>query len=98
MGISLRIILFKAGCFNYIENISLEDSLEIIQEVINDYFEERTYSRYILDNLLLQFNGTSMSYLEYKKELGCSNNDDNNVIDKDRIRNEARGILSDIFG
>jgi len=97
--LSLKIILFKTGCFDYIENMDLEESLEIIEEAINDYFEERIYSRYILDNQLLQFNGTGMGYLEYKKELGYSNNnDDNKEIDKDKIRNEAEETLSKIFG
>ncbi|WP_066892951.1 hypothetical protein [Clostridium nigeriense] len=81
--------------------MDLEYSLEIIEEAINDYFEERTYSRYILDNLLLQFNGTPMDYMEYKKELGYSNRNNitkNKEINKEKIRNDVEEILSSIFG
>jgi hypothetical protein len=78
--------------------MDLEDSLEIIEQAVNDYFEERLYSRYMLDNLLLQFNGTPMDYLEYKKELGCSNKNNDKVIDKERIRDYAKEVLSNIFG
>lgn len=84
--------------------MSIEDSLDIVNEAINEYFDERAYHRYCLDNVLLQFNNSAMNYLEYKKEMGLltsstiNRNDDTSKIDKDKIRNESTQIISEIFG
>lgn len=77
--------------------MDLEDSLEIIIDAYKEYIDNRVYFRYCIDNALLQFGGNSMSYIDYKKELGLVNVD-NKKVDKNKIRNEAEETLSKIFG
>lgn len=77
--------------------MDLECSLEIIIDAYKEYIDSRVYFRYCIDNALLQFGGDSMSYIDYKKELGFINVN-NKKIDKNKIRIEAKEILSNIFG
>lgn len=48
--------------------MDLEEALSIIEGVFVEYMDSRTYQRYLFDNLLMQFDGKGMSYLDYIKE------------------------------
>lgn len=48
--------------------MDLEGALSIIEGVFVEYMDSRTYQRYLFDNLLMQFDGKGMSYLDYIKE------------------------------
>lgn len=48
--------------------MDLEESLSIIEGVFIEYMDSRTYERYLFDNLLMQFDGKGISYLDYIKE------------------------------
>ena len=61
-------ILFKSGCYSYIENMDLEEALPIIEGVYIEYMDSRLYQRYLFDNLLLQLDGKGMGYSDYINE------------------------------
>lgn len=48
--------------------MDLEEAIPIIEGVFIEYMDSRTYQRYLFDNLLMQFNGNGMSYLDYIKK------------------------------
>lgn len=77
--------------------MDINDSIYIITDVIEGFMDDRTYMRYCLDNILLQFNGNPMSYIDYKNEIGGISKTNNIEItkeEKEKIRNSALGILS----
>lgn len=80
--------------------MDINDSIYIITDVIEGFIDDRTYMRYCFDNILLQFNGKPMSYMDYKSEIGGvpKNNIEITNIEKENIRNNALGILSDLIG
>lgn len=61
-------ILFKSGCYSYIENMDLEEAFSIIEGVYVEYMDSRLYQRYLFDNILLQLDGKVMGYSDYISE------------------------------
>ena len=61
-------ILFKSGCYSYIQDMDLEEAFPIIEGVYVEYMDERNYKRYLFDNLLLQLDGKGMGYSDYINE------------------------------
>ncbi|WP_346884879.1 hypothetical protein [Clostridium sp. UBA4395] len=99
MGISLVAILLKNGCFTYVANMDIDESIYIIEEVLQEYMDSRLYMRYCLDNILLQFTGKTMSYIDYKSEIGGvskTNNIEISQVEKEKIRNNALETLSSL--
>ena len=78
--------------------MNISEAIYIIECVVVEYLDSRTYQKYCLDNLLQQINGESLSYLDYKKELGIISKKDKKVIDKERNREQAKKSLQAIFG
>ncbi|WP_346879028.1 hypothetical protein [Clostridium sp. UBA7791] len=79
--------------------MDLNDSIYIITDVIEGFIDERTYMRYCLDNILLQFNGSPMSYIDYKSKIGGVSKTNNIEItqeEKENIRNNALETLSSL--
>ncbi|GAA0768572.1 hypothetical protein GCM10008908_09090 [Clostridium subterminale] len=55
--------------------------------------------RYCFDNILLQFTGKTMSYIDYKSEIGGipkTNNIEISQVEKEKIRNSALETLSSL--
>lgn len=78
--------------------MNINEAIDIIEGVIVEYLDSRTYQKYCLDNLLQQINGESLSYLDYKKELGIISKKAEKVIDKEKNRQQAKQSLQAIFG
>lgn len=80
--------------------MDIEESIYIIDGVIKEYIDSRIYMRYCLDNILLQFNGSAMNYIDYKNQIGVvnTNKDIRTIEEKENIRNNARKTFSEIFG
>lgn len=78
--------------------MNINEAIDIIEGVIVEYLDSRTYKKYCLDNLLQQINGESLSYLDYKKELGIISKKAEKVIDKEKNRQQAKQSLQAIFG
>ncbi|WP_343824026.1 hypothetical protein [Clostridium subterminale] len=79
--------------------MDLNDSIYIITNVIEGFIEDRTYMRYCFDNILLQFTGKTMSYIDYKSEIGGipkTNNIEISQVEKEKIRNSALETLSSL--
>lgn len=79
--------------------MNIDESIYIIEGVLKEYMDSRTYMRYCLDNILLQFNGNPMSYIDYKNEIGGiskTNNIEISQVEKEKIRNSALETLSSL--
>ena len=79
--------------------MNIDESIYIIEGVLKEYMDDRTYMRYCFDNILLQFNGNPMSYIDYKNEIGGiskTNNIEISQVEKEKIRNSALETLSSL--
>lgn len=68
--------------------MDLEEALSIIEGVFIEYMDSRTYQRYLFDNLLMQFDGKGMSYLDYIKESRKAPCQNGNVVKTDYVKTE----------
>lgn len=75
--------------------MDLEESLDIILDVLEEYMDSRTYNRYLLDNILLALNGKAVSYKDYikmnSKSITKTNKNENEII------NENNNMLKDFL-
>ncbi|MBS5937762.1 hypothetical protein [Clostridium sp.] len=80
--------------------MDIEESIYIIEGVIKEYMNSRIYMRYCVDNILLQFNGSAMNYIDYKNRISSVNTDKHitTIEEKENIRNNAIKTFSEIFG
>lgn len=79
--------------------MNIDESIYIIEGVLKEYMDDRTYMRYCFDNILLKFNGNPMSYIDYKNEIGGiskTNNIEISQVEKEKIRNSALETLSSL--
>lgn len=79
--------------------MDLNESIYNISDIIEGFIDDRTYMRYCFDNILFQFDGKAMSYMDYKKEVGgVSKTNDTKLsdIEKENIRNNALETLSSL--
>lgn len=71
--------------------MDIEESYYIIEGVFKEYVDTRNYNRYCLDNLLLQFGGEGMNYLDYLKLTTSSVK--SKPLDIDKVKKENNDIL-----
>lgn len=71
--------------------MDIEESYYIIEGVFKEYVDTRNYNRYCLDNLLLQFDGEGMNYLDYLKLTTRAVK--NKPLDIDKVKKENNDIL-----
>ncbi len=79
--------------------MNIDESIYIIEGVLKEYMDSRTYVKYCFDNILLTFNGKPMSYIDYKNEIGGiskTNNIEISQVEKEKIRNSALETLSSL--
>lgn len=74
--------------------MDLEESLEIISDVITQKFEDRSYFTYIITNIL---NEKPITYKDWMSKLKTSSINDNIEIDKEKRRKSAKNALENLF-
>lgn len=74
--------------------MDLEESLEIISDVIIQKFEDRSYFTYIITNIL---NEKPVTYKDWMAKLKTSSINDNIEIDKEKRRKSAKNALENLF-
>lgn len=74
--------------------MDLEESLEIISDVITQKFEDRSYFTYIITNIL---NEKPITYKDWISKLKISSINDNIQIDKEKRRKSAKNTLKNLF-
>lgn len=74
--------------------MDLEESLEIISDVITQKFEDRSYFTYITTNIL---NEKPITYKDWMSKLKISSINDNIQIDKEKRRKSAKNTLKNLF-
>ncbi|CUP74326.1 hypothetical protein [Clostridium baratii] len=74
--------------------MDLEESLEIISDVITQKFEDRSYFTYIITNIL---NEKPITYKDWMSKLKISSINDNIQIDKEKRRKSAKNTLKNLF-
>ncbi|WP_261827621.1 hypothetical protein [Inconstantimicrobium mannanitabidum] len=71
--------------------MDIEESFEIMQEIVTQKYEDRLYNSYLLSNVMAE---KPISYIEYRDLIGA--NKKNNEISKDKlneIRNDANNTV-----
>lgn len=74
--------------------MDLEESLEIISDVITQKFEDRSYFTYIITNIL---NEKPITYKDWMSKLKISSINDNVQVDKEKRRKSAKNTLKNLF-
>lgn len=74
--------------------MDLEESLEIISDVIAQKIEDRSYFTYIITNIL---NEKPVTYKEWMAKLKTSSINNNIEIDKEKRRKSAKDALKNLF-
>lgn len=58
-----------------------------------EYMESRAYQRYLFDNLLLQFDGKGISYIDYIKDIKVESKNNNVKTDYEKVKADNKKIL-----
>lgn len=85
-GCKLVGILFKYNAFSYLSNIDLEQSIDIITDIVDQEFEERVFKSFLADNI---FTDKKCNYEEYKEAIGIEVKQNVKKIDINERRNHA---------
>ena len=85
--------MIKFGCYEYIKDKDIAETIELIIDTYNSFWEERSFYRYTLETTLYSFFGDSNrkidSYYDYAKKVN-SKSKNNEVITEEEIDNKRK--------
>lgn len=85
--------MIKFGCYEYIEDKDIDETIELIIDTYNSFWEERSFYRYTLETTLYSFFGDSNrkidSYYDYAKKVNSKTKNDE-VITEEEIDNKRK--------
>ena len=85
--------MIKFGCYEYIEDKDIDETIELIIDTYNSFWEERSFYRYTLETTLYSFLGDSKrkidSYYDYAKKVNSKTKNDE-VITEEEIDNKRK--------
>ena len=85
--------MLKFGCYKYIEDKDIDETIELIIDTYNSFWEERSFYRYTLETTLYSFFGDSNrkidSYYDYAKKVNSKTKNDE-VINEEEIYNKRK--------
>lgn len=67
--------------------MDLDEAFYIIEGIFTEYMDSRTYQRYLFDNLLLQFDGKGIGYLDYVNQSKKAVSEPTDYV-KTKVKNE----------
>ncbi|EGT3616445.1 hypothetical protein FHH43_09420 [Clostridium perfringens] len=66
VGCNLTAILIQCNAYSIVINMNMKDAIEIIDSVINQFFNNRLHLQYVIENTALRITGNEgIDYLEY---------------------------------
>lgn len=89
-------LLFENGCFFYLKDMDLEESIDIILDVIRNKTENRLYDTY-MHSMLIADEKHYLTYEEFLNKQGFLNKN-NSKVDIEKKRKKANDIVNSIFG
>lgn len=85
--------MIKFGCYEYIEDKDIDETIDLIIDTYNSFWEERSFYKYTLETTLYSFFGDSKlkidSYYDYAKKVN-SNTKNDEVITEEEIDNKRK--------
>ena len=85
--------MIRFGCYQYIEDKDIDETIELIIDTYNSFWEERSFYRYTLETTLYSFFGDGKenieSYYDYAKKVNSKTKNDK-VITEEEIDNKRK--------
>lgn len=90
VGCNLTAILIKCNAYSIVIDMNMTEAIEIIDSVVNQFFNDRLHLQYIIENTALRITGNEgIDYLEYVNSSKTSN-----IFDDVKRKHEAKKIMN----
>ena len=79
--------MIKFGCYEYIEDKDIDETIDLIIDTYNSFWEERSFYKYTLETTLYSFLGDGKqeieSYIDFAKRVNSKTKNDEVITEED---------------